>query len=461
MPEKKEVPVFPEELIREIVTSRETVDKIEEQVRYTEFSLPDLEGYLSNLIEEEVNLLKSFWNEEFWGISDSIQSIYGLINRYATSDDSVLILGATGSGKELIAKSLHKRSDRKNDPFQAINCTAIPETLLDGEMFGHEKGSYTGADEDREGLVEQADKGTLFLDEIGDMDPLLQTKLLRFLNDGTFRRVGDTRTKPREADVRIIAATNRNIFVDEHDENVPPLRQDLIYRINSLTIQVPALNPIKSEEMNALRSGIKHTDKLRAIVNKERIEDIPIFIYGFIHQYNQERKTNIDHISLSFLEYLLEAPLTGGVRELRSRVRRACQWQRKNTVFTDGSIISQCPPYDSLKNFAADEEVKFWPIPLREMVINPWKDIALHRKFSSDITFEDSMHELRDNSFFRKLAMKNLSFKNIKLRYIRAFLETHPGISDKKAGEILGIAPNTFKRQRQMIETIPDSWNWP
>ncbi len=173
-----------------------------------------------------------------------MRELFDLIQKVAASQSSVLILGESGTGKELAARSIHTCSPRKSKPFVAVNCGAIPENLIESELFGHKKGSFTGAVSDRPGLFEQAEGGTLFLDEIGELPLLLQTKLLRVLQEREFKRVGDAQT--RKADVRIISASNRDL---ENQVKEGTFREDLFYRLNVVQLVLPPL--------------------------RERIEDIP------------------------------------------------------------------------------------------------------------------------------------------------------------------------------------------
>ncbi|SDG70065.1 sigma-54-dependent transcriptional regulator [Desulfosporosinus hippei] len=179
---------------------------------------------------------------EIIGESPLIQDLLAITRKVAQSDESVLIRGESGSGKELIARAVHLWSNRADHAFIPINCGAIPETLIESELFGHEKGAFTGAGSKKIGLVEMADQGTLFLDEIGEMPLSIQVKLLRFLETGEFRRVGDNRL--RQVDVRIVAATNRDL---QNEMNLERFRQDLFYRLNAISLDVPTLRQRKSD----------------------------------------------------------------------------------------------------------------------------------------------------------------------------------------------------------------------
>lgn len=185
---------------------------------------------------------------ELVGSSDSIRKIYTLIEQVAPSSASVLITGESGTGKELVARTIHYMSPRREKPFVAINCSAIPETLMESELFGHEKGAFTGADSQRRGRFEQSDGGTLFLDEIGDMSTPLQTRLLRVLAEGEFYRVGGQ--TPIRTDVRVIAATHQNLQ-DRVQQGL--FREDLYHRLNVIRIELPPLRA-RAEDIPALLS---------------------------------------------------------------------------------------------------------------------------------------------------------------------------------------------------------------
>lgn len=221
-----------------------------------------------------------------------MQSVYKEIGRVAPQDVTVLILGESGTGKELVARAVYQHSRRADKPFLAINCAAIPETLLESELFGHEKGAFTGADRKRIGKFEQCSGGTLFLDEIGDMSPLTQTKILRVLQDQRFERVGGNETI--QTNVRLIAATNRDL-----DKLVAEgrFRSDLFYRLSVFTLQLPPL--------------------------RERIEDIPLLVEHFVRQFARELGKEIRQIAPETLDALGSRPWPGNLRELQSTLKQA------------------------------------------------------------------------------------------------------------------------------------------
>lgn len=226
------------------------------------------------------------------GRSRVMQLLYKEIGRAAATSAPVLIRGGTGTGKELVARAIYQHSDRADRPFVAINCAAIPQSLLESELFGHERGSFTGANVQRIGRFEQAQGGTLFLDEIGDLPSETQVKLLRILQEKTFHRVGGERLL--SSDVRVIAATHRDLETAIQQKD---FREDLFYRLSVVTIQVPAL--------------------------RDRSEDIPELVRHFIQKYAPELDIASPSIQAEALEWLSQHPWPGNVRELENVVRRS------------------------------------------------------------------------------------------------------------------------------------------
>jgi len=238
------------------------------------------------------------------GNSKAMQAIYKEIGRIAATPVTVLIRGATGTGKELIARAIYQHSDRAHAPFIAINCAAIPENLLESELFGHERGAFTGADARRIGRFEQAHGGTIFLDEIGDMSPNLQAKLLRVLQEKTIQRVGGKDTIP--VDVRIIAATHRDLEAAIRERH---FREDLFYRLSVMTITLPPLN--------------------------QRTEDIPDMVRYFLRRYAPEAGVAAPSITPEAIAFLQSQPWPGNVRELENTVRKALLLAREYTIGVD------------------------------------------------------------------------------------------------------------------------------
>jgi DNA-binding NtrC family response regulator len=229
---------------------------------------------------------------ELVGKSESIRKIYFLIEQVAPSSASVLITGESGTGKELVARTIHKMSPRHDKPFVAINCSAIPETLMESELFGHEKGAFTGAASRRQGCFELADTGTLLLDEIGEMPAMLQAKLLRVIEERAVRRLGSR--KEIEVDVRLLAATNRQ---PQQAVSEGKLRDDLLYRLNVFGIHLPSL--------------------------RERKEDLPILAQHLVAQLAERHGRPARFMSSAALEALQFHSWPGNVRELRNVIERA------------------------------------------------------------------------------------------------------------------------------------------
>jgi len=230
--------------------------------------------------------------ESMIGQSKSMQEIFNLICDVAPMESTVLITGETGTGKGLAAKAIHTNSPRRNGPFVTVNCGAIPEHLMESELFGHQKGAFTDAKETKKGRLELAHGGTLFLDEVGEIGMRMQIDLLRVLEDRVFYRVGGT--QPMEADFRVIAATNRNLEKAIKDGS---FREDLFYRLNVISMKMPSL--------------------------KQRKEDIPLLADHFLRRFVQETNKNIDKVSREAMDELMLYDWPGNVRELENAIERA------------------------------------------------------------------------------------------------------------------------------------------
>ena len=228
---------------------------------------------------------------EILGKSKAIQNILQMIDKVAPLDTRVLITGENGTGKELVARAIHKKSERKDKQFVEVNCAAIPNELIESELFGHEKGSFTGAVQQRIGRFELAHKGTIFLDEVGDMSHQAQAKVLRAIEDGKIERVGGG--KKIDVDVRLIAATNKNL---KEEIARGTFREDLYHRLNVIPIVVPPL--------------------------RERLEDIPILVNHFANDISQKHKKPVTKFSEDAIKILQGQSWTGNVRELRNIIER-------------------------------------------------------------------------------------------------------------------------------------------
>lgn len=241
-------------------------------------------------LKAELALLSST-PERIIGTSKEMQGVKKQIIKASSSLSDVLLVGETGVGKELIAEAIHLNSRRKAGPFLKLNCASVPENLIESELFGYKKGAFTGATQDKEGLVEAADKGTLFLDEIADMPPSMQAKLLRFLEDGSFMRLGDT--KERKSDVRVIASTNKDIREEIKKKR---FREDLYYRIGVIIVKIPAL--------------------------RERREDIPELLNFYLGFFAKKEGKPPVRLSEEAVEFLKEHPWPGNIRELKNFTER-------------------------------------------------------------------------------------------------------------------------------------------
>lgn len=250
----------------------------------------------SRLGVENRELRRQFSEEnastEILGRSPAITSMLSMIRTVAPTEATVLITGESGTGKELVARALHAQSLRKDEPLVTVNCAALAETLLESELFGHEKGAFTGADKRREGRFKQADRGTLFLDEIGEMPIGVQAKLLRALQQGEIQRVGSD--KSEHVDVRVIAATNRDLRKEVEERR---FREDLYFRLNVISLEVPPL--------------------------RQRKEDIPLLAAHFLSHYAERNHKNVKGFSAQCMDMLLHYDWPGNVRELQNAVERA------------------------------------------------------------------------------------------------------------------------------------------
>ncbi len=261
------------------------------------------------LSEENIRLkaevLKDYGLENFVARSKAMQKVFDLITKVARYKSSVLITGESGTGKELVARAIHEKSDRKEKHLVSVNCAAIPENLLESELFGHVKGAFTDASKTKSGLFEVAHQGTMFLDEVGELPQNLQVKLLRVLQDGEMRRVGDTLAV--HVDVNIIAATAKDLTEEIKDGR---FREDLYYRLNVLPIHIPPL--------------------------RERKEDIPALVDHFIGLYNRKMGLRIKGASKEAMKRFLQYPWPGNVRELENCIERAMILTEKDTIGVEG-----------------------------------------------------------------------------------------------------------------------------
>jgi two-component system response regulator PilR (NtrC family) len=248
-----------------------------------------------------------------------MQKIFNMIKKIADTPANILILGESGTGKELVARAIHENSNRSKMPFRAINSGGIPETLLESEMFGYMKGSFTGAYMDKPGLFEMARGGTIFLDEIGELPPVLQVKLLRVVQEKSFRRIGGS--EDIKVDVRIISATNQNL---EEKVKKGEFREDLFFRLNVIPIYIPPL--------------------------RERKDDIPLLTNHFIEKYAKEFNKEIRTISSYAMELLMNYSFPGNIRELENIIERGVAMENTNIILPENLVLETSTATDNRKN---------------------------------------------------------------------------------------------------------------
>jgi DNA-binding NtrC family response regulator len=289
-------------------------------------------------LHKELEAKYSF--ENIVGNSPKIQEVFKFIRKVAPTDSTVLICGESGTGKELIARAIHFNSQRKNKPFFTVDCGVLSQDLLESELFGHIKGSFTGAVVTKPGLFEVADGGSVFLDEIGDINPVIQGKLLRVIQEQEFLPVGGI--QPKKVDLRFIVATNKNL---ENLVNEKRFREDLYYRLNVVSITIPPL--------------------------RERKDDIPILAYHFLKKFNQEMNKEIRSISVETMNKLINYEWPGNVRQLENVIERAVVMAESKTIISEylpATILGQGAGMDTQipKN---SEELKTMKKYLRESAV--------------------------------------------------------------------------------------------
>ncbi len=290
-------------------------------------NIPELKGVIQRVIKDKISKKMSEsggsedqdlnFSHDLIGNDPQMQNVLRMIKKVSKASVNVLLSGQSGTGKELVAQSIHRNGPRAQQPFVAVNCTAIPETLLESELFGHAKGSFTGAISRRKGLIECAEGGTLFLDEIGDMPQALQGKLLRFIQEREYKLVGEN--LPKQADVRIIAATHRDL---KKECKAGKFREDLYYRLNVICIEIPPL--------------------------KNRMNDIPLLAKHFLKKY-QSLNPQIIGFSDSAMKKLMMQNWPGNIRELENTIERAM-------VFCNGRCIEESDVEVELDREVAREE---------------------------------------------------------------------------------------------------------
>ncbi|MEO6035929.1 MAG: sigma-54 dependent transcriptional regulator [Verrucomicrobiota bacterium] len=350
-------------------------------------------------------LKKKYQFNQIIGNSPNMQEVFKMIERVATTDSTVLILGESGTGKELVARALHFNSNRQFGPFIPINCSALPENLLESELFGHRKGSFTGAITDKKGLFQEADGGTIFLDEIGSMSPTLQSRMLRVLQEKEVRRVGDN--IPTYVNVRVIAATHEPL---EERIKEDKFREDLYYRLNVISINLPGL--------------------------RERLDDIPLLVAHFLRSKVHARTGQSFQLTKKVMNVICHYDWPGNVRELENALERA-------TVLCDEGLIrvEDLPPSvrkNIPKSELGDEEELFAPT----LEITPAPPIFGHAKESSALPSWP----------LTLVPLKNF-LREQELNYLNRVL-AHTGGDKEKTAEVLGVSVATIYRKLSEEELV-------
>lgn len=332
------------------------------------------------------------------GTGPAMQAICKQIGRVAPQDVNVLILGESGTGKELVARAIYQHSRRNLAPFLAINCAAIPENLLESELFGHEKGAFTGADRQRVGKFEQCHKGTIFLDEVGDMPQATQAKILRLLQEGQYERVGGNETL--SVDVRIIAATNQNLdaMIDKGR-----FRRDLYYRLRGVTLNLPAL--------------------------RDRTEDIPELAHYFLFRFNRQLGTTIQSIATESLDRLQRYRWPGNVRELQSVIR-------ETLISSTGTTL--LPEFLPIELQHDGPDIVETVVDLSQLGDTTWQSIAesVEREFQN-----------KPDDLYRRAL---LQFDRLLVTRAMQLSDGHQA----RAAEILGISRPTLRSKLRAIKLL-------
>lgn len=311
------------------------------------------------------------------GKSPQMCEVMDLIERVAPTPTTVLLLGETGVGKDLIARAIHQQSHLNNRPYISINCTALTSSLMESELFGYKKGAFTGAEEDRKGLFEEADGGTLFLDEIGDMLPELQAKLLRFLQTGEIRRVGSTETK--NVNVRVIAATNRDLETAMDNET---FRRDLYYRFNTFTVEIPPL--------------------------RERMVDIPYLVYHFITKAEAKLNKRLNGIEDEAMHCMHRYDWPGNVRELENVIERAAILCKGDVIGPEDVAlrIDESGTFGCLIDRPVDQEQGGFFKSQKDQVMENFEKKEMQRylqKADGNVSEASRLSGLPRRSFYRKM----------------------------------------------------------
>jgi two-component system response regulator AtoC len=354
---------------------------------------------------------KKFQINQIIGTSPKINAVLRMIERVADTDSTILILGESGTGKELVARMLHFNSRRRNAPFIPINCSALPENLLESELFGHRKGAFTGAINDKKGLFHEADGGTIFLDEVGTMPPLLQSRLLRVLQEKEVRRVGDN--TPVSVNVRVLAATNEPL---EKRIKEGTFREDLYYRLNVIPIGLPAL--------------------------RERSDDIPLLVGHFLKSKVHPRSGKPFQITRQALEAFCAHDWPGNVRELENAIERACALAEENVIQV-GDLPPQFQRY--IAQGAGETVIETRPgTPPSSMVV--LQDMAPIGVAAGNSVGMNSLPGLNDPVGALKTFLRDQE-----AAYLHRALAQTSG-DKEKAADLLGISLATLYRKLAEVE---------
>ena len=329
---------------------------INEDVKMTVRRLLEHKKVLMENLVLRQQLSQQFGCKEFVGVSPQIHKVFEVLEKVIPTRSNILILGESGTGKGVIAEIVHGNSQRKDKPFISINCSAIPENLLESELFGYRKGAFTGAASDKKGLITMANQGTLFLDEIGDMPIGLQAKILKVLESGEVMPVGDT--KSTYADVRLIAATNKNL---EEQIKKGFFREDLYYRLNVIEVTVPAL--------------------------RERKEDIAALARHFAEKFSQENNKKVFDISDETMELLYSYSWPGNIRELRNVIERAVVLANSEKIGSADLPAKIRDQHDSRSMQTLRDKLEFYEgkIIKDSLRTNDWNKESVARELGVDL----------------------------------------------------------------------------
>ena len=394
-----------------ILTGKGTLESAQRAVHFgivefltKPYAIADLETILNRIARKrETRSQLASSNPKLTGRSEPMQRVYRLIERIAPTESTVVILGDTGTGKELVARAIHDRSRRAGKPFVAVNCGALPETLIESELFGHRKGSFTGADANRTGLFEVANGGTLFLDEIAELPKGVQAKLLRFLESGEVRKVGDN--EPKICDVRVVCATLRNLEAMVKEGN---FREDLWFRINTFEIHLPPL--------------------------KERKEDLPDLILALAKRFrNNIMETDVTKLFTPEAYHILshyEYP--GNVRQLANAIEHALILSDRFPILAEDlpDMFRHETLGTNLVTHRTMEAKPSRPVIRKEAAVTISEPPTLHRNPVQELMSFDPLVEAA-------------TLRDLEIKAIEAALQRHGG-SKSKAAEELGISLKTL-----------------